>query len=241
MPIRISKDRINMDDKVLEQPVLKDYGETVVTANSGTTYTIDLSEGNVFNITLTDNCAFTFANPPASGTAGSFTLILTQDATGGRTVTWPGAVNWPGGRAPAVSPTASAADIMSFVTVNAGVVWFGALALANVDTAPPPTPALYGWFGGGFAGSSVVTTVDRIDYTTDTNTASVRGPLSAARYSLAATGTSTYGWFGGGDGSSSFSTVDRIDYATDTATASLRGPLSLARAALAATQNSPVS
>lgn len=36
MTIRVSKDRIDMDDKVLQKPVLKDYGETVVTANSGT-------------------------------------------------------------------------------------------------------------------------------------------------------------------------------------------------------------
>jgi len=96
----------------------------------------------------------------------------------------------------------------------------------------------YGWFGGGRGGSNL-STVDRIDYSNDTATASLRGPLSAARYLLAATGTSTYGWFGGGSGP--FSTVDRIDYSNDTATASLRGPLSAARAASAATQNSPVA
>jgi hypothetical protein len=135
MPIRVSKDRIDMDDKVLQKPVLKDYGETVVTANSGTSYTIDLTAGNVFNITLTGNCAFTFANPPTAGTAGSFTLILTQDATGARTATWPGAVRWQDGVAPALTAAADAADIVSFVTVNGGTLWFGALALANVDTA----------------------------------------------------------------------------------------------------------
>jgi hypothetical protein len=126
MPIRISKDRINMDDKVLEQPVLKDYGETVVTANSGTSYTIDLTAGNVFNITLTDNCAFTFANPPTSGTAGSFTLILTQDATGSRTVTWPGAVSWLGGVTPSLFTTSDSVNIFTFLTINGGTLWFGA-------------------------------------------------------------------------------------------------------------------
>ena len=44
----------------------------------------------------------------------------------------------------------------------------------------------YGWFGGG-SGASIVSTVDRIDYSNDTATASLRGPLSAARDSLAAT------------------------------------------------------
>ena len=89
-----------------------------------------------------------------------------------------------------------------------------------------------GYFGGGYP---TVSTVDRIDYSNDTATASVKGPLSFARYYLAATGNSSYGYFGGG---STVSTVDRIDYSNDTATASAKGPLSLARGILAATGNS---
>ena len=44
----------------------------------------------------------------------------------------------------------------------------------------------YSWFGGG-SGSGPSSTVDRIDYANDTSTASVKGPLSAARRELAAT------------------------------------------------------
>jgi hypothetical protein len=40
--------------------------------------------------------------------------------------------------------------------------------------------------------------VDRIDFSNDTATASSKGPLSAARYNLAATGNKYYGYFGGG-------------------------------------------
>lgn len=115
-----------MDDKVLQKPVLKDYGETVVTANSSTAYTVDLTQGNVFNITLTGNCSFTFSNPPASGTAGSFTLILTQDGTGSRTATWPAAVSWSGGSAPTLNTSAGSVNILTFVTVDAGTLWYGA-------------------------------------------------------------------------------------------------------------------
>ena len=43
----------------------------------------------------------------------------------------------------------------------------------------------HGWFGGGQPGP--VSTVDRIDFSNDFATASVRGSLSAARYRLAAT------------------------------------------------------
>jgi hypothetical protein len=98
-----------------------------------------------------------------------------------------------------------------------------------------------GWFGGGLLSVSL-STVARITYATDTATASVRGPLSSAKYGLAATGNTTYGWFGGGympgtGVAGGISTVDRITYATDTATASVRGPLSSSRRYLAASGN----
>ena len=97
----------------------------------------------------------------------------------------------------------------------------------------------YGWFGGGETGAptSVVTTVDRIDFSNDSGTASVRGPLSLARRNLAATGNSNYGWFGGGN-APIVSTVDRIDFSNDSGTSSLRGSLSATRYQLAATGNS---
>lgn len=91
----------------------------------------------------------------------------------------------------------------------------------------------FGYFGGGLPGS--VSRVDRIDYTNDTATASVRGPLSLARYWLSATGNSNFGYFGGGLPATT--AVDRIDYANDTETASVRGPLSSARRYLTATTN----
>ena len=126
--MRVSATRIDMDDKVLQKPVLKDYAETVVTANSGTSYTIDYTTGSVFNITLTGNCAFTFSNPPASGISGSFTLFLTQDGTGGRTVTWPAAVKWFGNTAPTIYGNPDSVNILTFLTVNGGTTWFGANA-----------------------------------------------------------------------------------------------------------------
>ena len=110
------------------------------------------------------------------------------------------------------------------------------------------TIANYGWFGGGSLGTSPITvsaTVDRIDFSNDSVTASPRGSLSLARYGLAATGNSNYGWFGGGYYPAPLladppylSTVDRIDFSNDSSTASVRSPLSLARVNSAATGNS---
>ncbi len=104
----------------------KNYSETLTTANSSTSYTIDLTNGNVFDITMTGNCTFTFSNPPASGIAGSFTLILTQDGTGSRTATWPASVDWAGGTAPTLTTTATTGvDVLVFITTDGGTTWLG--------------------------------------------------------------------------------------------------------------------
>jgi hypothetical protein len=101
----------------------------------------------------------------------------------------------------------------------------------------------YGWFGGGTQLSGALATVDRIDFSNNSpsTSASPRGPLSSARYNLAATGNSNYGWFGGGRGGSpiaTVATVDRIDFSNDSATAIPRSQLSASRYSLAATGNS---
>lgn len=131
MTMRISANRIDMDDKTLQRPVFKDYGETLVTANSGASYTVDLTAGNAFEITLTANVTFTFSNSPPSGTAGSFTLILKQDSTGSRQVVWPVSVEWEDGVTPTHTAGANATDIFTFVTTDGGTTWYGFLGGAN--------------------------------------------------------------------------------------------------------------
>ena len=123
MAMRISRTRIDLDDKTLQKPVLKDYGETLTTGTGTTTLNLEL--GNVFEITMDGNLSFTFSNPPASGTAGSFTLVLKQDGTGSRTATWPAAVDWAGGTAPTLTTTASAVDVLAFITTDGGTRWYG--------------------------------------------------------------------------------------------------------------------
>jgi len=109
-------------------PEIKNYAETLTIANSSTAYTIDLSNGNAFKITMTGNCTFTFSNPPASGKAGSFTLIQIQDATGGRTTTWPASVKWSGSNVPSLATAADAVNILTFITVDGGTTWYGFMA-----------------------------------------------------------------------------------------------------------------
>jgi len=96
------------------------------------------------------------------------------------------------------------------------------------------------WFGGGYAPTSIRSSVDRINFVSDTTTAVAKGPLSLARAGLSASGSTTDAWFGSGAAPSfaSFvSTVDKVIFSSDSATAVAKGPLSLARFLLAAHGN----
>ena len=120
---------VNAGDQIISKAVFKDVGETLATnGTSGSTATIDLEDGNFHKVTLTANCTFTFSNPPASGTAGSFTLFLVQDGTGSRTVTWPTSVDWAAATAPTLTTTAAAVDVLTFITLDGGTIWNGFVA-----------------------------------------------------------------------------------------------------------------
>lgn len=60
---------------------------------------------------------------PPTGFSGTITLVLTQDATGGRTITWPSAVKWPEGIQP--QPTAGAGSMSMFNLLWTGADWLG--------------------------------------------------------------------------------------------------------------------
>jgi hypothetical protein len=102
------------------------YTETApAAANSGTATTISISSGTVLRYTMTGNCTFTM---PTATAGQSFIVILTQDATGGRTAVFT-SVKWPSGTAPTITTTASTGrDILTFV--SDGTNWYGTAAQA---------------------------------------------------------------------------------------------------------------
>lgn len=79
--------------------------------NSGASKDIDWSTGDRQKVTLTDNVTFTFSNAKEGQI---ITLVMTQDATGGRTVTWPATVKWPGGSEPSWGTGASDINTATF-------------------------------------------------------------------------------------------------------------------------------
>ena len=110
--------------QVISNPVVKDYGETVniIGATGGGTQDIDITAGNVVTATVdTSANTFTFSNPSVSGVSCSFTLILTNG--GSQTVNWPAAVDWAAATAPTLTTTG--VDVLTFMTVDAGTIWYG--------------------------------------------------------------------------------------------------------------------
>jgi hypothetical protein len=95
--------------------------------------------------------------------------------------------------------------------------------------------ATYGYYGGG-ASPGPVSTVDRIEFATETVT-NPPASLTQARRQLAATSSSSYGYFGGGRTSVDVCTIDRIDFSNET-TSNPPASLTQARRLLAATSSS---
>lgn len=129
MAIKIAGSTIIGDNRALQS-----YREVVTTVGtvSGTTYNIDLSLSNIFDITLGNNVTFTFTNPPSSGIAMNATIILRQDATGSRTATFTNA-KYTDAVTPILSTGANQIDVLAFFTINGGTTYFGSFVMANVS------------------------------------------------------------------------------------------------------------
>lgn len=116
----------HMESGIAEQSGRLDVVTGVeVIAASGTSKTLDCSISSAKKVTLTGNCTFTFTGA-TSGTVASLELVLVQDGTGSRTVTWPSSVKWSGG-APTLTTTASAVDRVVCTSYDGGTTWYGDL------------------------------------------------------------------------------------------------------------------
>jgi hypothetical protein len=118
-------DTQTLSAKTLTNPTVTNYVETPYSANSSTAITLDLANGTVQIITLGGNVTITM---PTATSGKSFVMMLKQDATGSRTVTW-STVKWAGGTAPTITSTASRLDLLSFFAD--GTNWYGAVISQN--------------------------------------------------------------------------------------------------------------
>ena len=118
-------DTQTLSAKTLTNPTVTNYVETPYSANSSTAITLDLTNGTVQIITLTGTATITM---PTATSGKSFVMLLKQDGTGSRTVTW-STVKWAGGTAPTITSTASKQDILSFFAD--GTNWYGVVVAQN--------------------------------------------------------------------------------------------------------------
>ena len=104
------------------------FTETPTTIATGASSIIcDLSTSNFFVYTsnsATDAATVSITNPPTSGTAQGFTLEVNNVDTDALAITWPSAVDWSGGTAPA-NPAAGETDVYVFYTRDGGTTYKG--------------------------------------------------------------------------------------------------------------------
>ena len=127
-------------DQTISAAVFKDYAETDQDLTSATDLAIDMSLGNTGSVTLDTNVDdLHFTNVPTSGVS-TFTLIVTQDGTGSRTmdidavsVNGGGDVTAKtvGGAGLTLSTAGGSIDILTFLFKDAGTPFlFSQLAFA---------------------------------------------------------------------------------------------------------------
>jgi hypothetical protein len=126
----VTIDSVTLKDGAVVGAALTDYVETdVALSSSSGDIAIDMSNGNTGSITLSENITtLTFTNVPTNGTS-SFTLKVTQDGTGSRTMAITGiTINGgstvtgltPGAAGLTLSTGAADIDLVSFLFFDAG-------------------------------------------------------------------------------------------------------------------------
>ena len=96
------------------------------TLTDASTVSWDASANQVTSVTLGGNR--TFGAPTNQKDGGVYVLIVIQDGTGSRTITWNAVFKWVQGTAPTLTTTASARDIFVFVSNGTNLYEIGRAA-----------------------------------------------------------------------------------------------------------------
>lgn len=98
----------------------------VAVAFSATAMAVNCALSNVFTTVVGANVtvAPTLSNP---GDGQTINWFLTQDATGGRTMSWPAGLKWPGGTAGVLSTAANAVDLATLTYRATTGHWYASL------------------------------------------------------------------------------------------------------------------
>ena len=123
-----------MANNFITRPVLAGYSEHEVSNAAVTgTFTLDFSTANFFDLILTGNTTISPSGVPANTRMVSATLVAKQDATGGRTITWPAGTKYAGAVSPPATTNANAVDIWSIMTYDGGTTYIVSLSVKNAS------------------------------------------------------------------------------------------------------------
>jgi len=92
----------------------------------GTAETASLDDASVHRMLLSSSSVTLDLTGAVDGEYCELKLILVQDGTGSRLVSWPGTVRWPAGVPPTLSTGAGQTDVVQLFSVD-GASWFGFL------------------------------------------------------------------------------------------------------------------
>jgi hypothetical protein len=119
-----------MANNNITNPVMTGYTESEVSNTAVTgTYSLNCVASNFWDLTLTGNTTISPTGVPPSTRMWAGTIVAKQDATGGRTITWPAGSKYPGGVVPPATTTANAIDIWSLMTYDGGTSWIVSLTV----------------------------------------------------------------------------------------------------------------
>lgn len=97
---------------------------TVTTATvAAGAFTLNCSLGDNFTVLMTANAALSVSNLAGVGKATEFELQITQDGTGGRTLTLPASFRALGGSDVTIAPGPNAVTVLSAKTFDNGTTW----------------------------------------------------------------------------------------------------------------------
>ena len=108
----VLSDTHTLTNKTLTRPTITNPAETHQTLTDAATVNWNMDSGASAQVTLAGNR--TMAAPTNLRAGGTYLLLIIQDGTGSRTITWNAVFKWAGGTAPVLSTAASSKDIISF-------------------------------------------------------------------------------------------------------------------------------
>lgn len=108
------------NDADFDERISKLLGDAVMTsADDSSTVTFDISQSRLWHVQIAGNRVLALSNVVTKRPIG---IVIQQDGSAGRSVTWPSGISWPGGIVPTLTNVANSADMFILIPKSTWVV-----------------------------------------------------------------------------------------------------------------------